>query len=127
MNNIEIKYNQKQAKFGLIIGVLFLTLGIISLFYGSKPAYLSFVLGIVNLVIFFYKRSVNYMTVKDGFIMKDLGSKIPINEIIDTRRFARDYTFKSKTKKIVIDKNAVDKDSIKDIENFINDLRAGNL
>ena len=127
MNTIEIKYNQKQAKFGLILGLIFLTLGIVSLFYGSKPAYFSFIIGILNLVVYFYKRSFNYMTVKDGFIKKDLGSKILINEIIETKRFAGDYTFRSKTKKIVIDKNAVDKNSINDIENFINDLRAGNL
>jgi hypothetical protein len=125
--SIEIKYSQKQAKIGLIVGLLFFILGIVSIFYGSKPAYFSFGIGIANVALYFYRKHVSYLVVKDGILKKDLGAKIPLNEVIETKRFAGDYTFKSKSKKIVIDKNAIDKDSINDIENLINNIRAGHL
>jgi hypothetical protein len=126
MKDIEIKYNQKQAKFGLFIGLLFLVFGIITIFYGTKPAYFSFGIGFVNIAFNFYRKYVNYLIVTNGFIKKDFGLKILIEDIVETKRFAGDYTFKSKSKKIVIDKNAVDKNSIDDIENLINNIRAGN-
>lgn len=124
---MEIRYNQKQAKFGLILGLLFLTLGSISIYYGSKSTYFTFGLGIVNIALYFYRKSASYLSVKDGYLKKDFGSKILISDFIETKRYAGDYIFKSKTKKIVIDKNAVDKNSIEDLESLINNIRAGNI
>jgi len=122
--DIAVKYNQKNARLGLIIGIILLTLDIFSLAMGNDILVFPFALAIVYIAMYFYKRRFFYLYSKDGYLKKDFGKKIRIADITETRRFAGDYIFKSKEASITIDKNMVDKESIDDIENLINWLRA---
>ena len=123
MNEIAIKYNQKRAKIGLVLGLILLLLYGMSIYFYSSKSYFPLVLGIAYISMFFYKTNVYYLRTENGFLKKDFGPKIRIKDIVETRRFAGDYIFKSKTKTITIDKNAVDKSSVDQIENFINQIR----
>ena len=120
---IAIKYNQKQSTKMLIFGIVCLLLYFASQLYGNSNFLLTLIMGITLIVMFFYKKQVYYLRTENGILKKDLGAKIPINEIIETSRFAGDYIFKSKDKTITIDKNAVDKSSLDQLEKFINQIR----
>ncbi|RZK01711.1 MAG: hypothetical protein EOO46_19480 [Flavobacterium sp.] len=124
IENCEIKYNQRQAKTGLIVGILFLILAILSRFLGSSPLYFPIGMSALYIAMYFYKKKRSYLEVKDGYIKKDFGPKLLIDDIVDTRRFAGDYIFKTSSEKMVVDKNLIDKNSISDIENLINHIRS---
>ncbi len=119
IDDIAIRYNQKQARLGLVFGIFFLVLGILSIALRSHNLLFPFGMGIVYVVMYFYKKRVLYVYTKDGYLKKDFGKKIPIDDI-----FAGDYIFKSKHATITVDKNVVDKSSVEQMENFINAIRA---
>lgn len=122
---MEIKYNQSQNKLSVMLGVLLLMLNMISVIVYGKFVGFALGLGITYVGMAIYRYYVPYAVVKDGYLKKDFGGKIPLEEITDTRRFAGDYVFRSATKKITLDKNLVDKTSIDALETLINNLRDG--
>ena len=122
---MEIKYSRKQIKIGLIIGSALVVLNVANLIIYRSEVSFSLAVGLFLVGVSVYKHYRPYAVVKDGYFKKDLGAKILLQEIIETRRFAGDYVFRSRYKKITIDKNAVDKTSIDALETLIDELRDG--
>lgn len=123
--SLEIRYNQRQAKWSLVMALLWIVLFIAASLFGSSGVtyYLAMVMGIFYFGQFVWKTKRSYLSVVDGVLVKDFGAKIPLSSVVETYRFAGEYVFKSADKKIVIDKNNVDKESMPMLEDLINEIR----
>ena len=117
---MNIKYNPKPLKTGFILGTLFLLIGILSIIFAQKTSLFFLGSGFAYIIIGVYRLKNDYVTVQDGYIKKDFGAKMFLKDITQIKYFAGDYIIKSKEVQITIDINAVDKKSLKDLEEFIN-------
>lgn len=106
---------------GILWGVIFVA----GLVFGSSDVtrLLSVVMAAFYLGMFFWQTKRSYLSVKDGVLIKDLGAKIPIGAITETYRFAGEYSFRSAQRKILVDTNLVDRDSMPLLEDLINEIR----
>jgi hypothetical protein len=117
--NMDIKYNARSFKTGLIIGIAFLLVGIASIVFGETPSLFFLGAGVAYIAIGIYRMKANYVTIADGFLKKDFGGKILLKDVTEIRRFAGDYIFKTANSEVTIDTNAVDKNSLKELEEFV--------
>lgn len=119
---MEIKYNPKPLKIGFIAGIAFLLIAITSIIFGDSQLYFFFGIGLIYIVIGVYRIKVNYVTAKDGYLKRDFGKKILLKDIIEVKRFAGDYIFKTREREVIIDINAVDKKSLEKLDEFVESL-----
>lgn len=122
-DTIRVRYNQRQAKNALILGVVFLALGLTAMAFGFSQVYFLVGMGSFYIGTYFYKRKRFYLVLKDGVLKKDFGATIAIEDVIQTRTFAGDFIFKSKDKEMVLDRNLIDKESIVTVEKLIATIR----
>ena len=120
---MEIKYNRKSAKNGLIIGILILAVGISSVLFTERTSILFLVGGLAYIINSIYVLKTNYVTVKDGYLKKNRGGKIYLDNLIEVKKFAGDYILKTKQTQITIDTNIVDKESLKKLDEFMASLK----
>lgn len=116
---MEIKYNSKSIQLGFIIGIAFLVIGITSVIYSENPSIFFLVLGITYISIGIYRWKGNYIIVKDGYLKKNFGGKIFLNDVTEIKKFAGDYIFKTAQTQVTIDTNLVDKKSLPQLEEFV--------
>ncbi len=109
----------------LALGALLCILAFLSFLIFDKIIWTATVMGVFILSRYFYRINANYLTVTNGELTKDLGTSIPLDEIIETKRIGNDYSFRSQKKSITIDKSKVHPESLPMLENLIQDLRAG--
>ncbi len=94
MNNLIIKYKNKRLYTNLILGLVWILLGVIGLWITDK-------------------------LIKENAFF---GKKILINDIIYKRKFAGDYTLKTANKSFSINTNFVHPDSIAKLDSFIHSI-----
>lgn len=123
MDEIKIKYNRKLTKIDLIVGIICAVVSLGSLIYSAAKLYFILILTFVYLASYFYKKKRNYFELRNDVLKKDFGPTIPISEIVQTRIFAGEYIFKSDQKKIVLDRDMIDKESIPVVEKLIEDIQ----
>ncbi|HRN98449.1 MAG TPA: hypothetical protein PLA69_03915 [Flavobacterium sp.] len=123
IQEIKIKYNQKQTNIDLIVGVICAAVSLGSWLYGASKFYFILAVSLVYLGSYLYKKKRNYFEVRHSGLKKDLGATIPISEIVQAKIFAGEYIFKSGKNKIILNRNMMDKESIPVVEKLISDIQ----
>jgi hypothetical protein len=123
---MKILYNQSQLNRILILGIVFILLGVISLFFSTKT-YLSGMagIGLMHIIIYYYQKNRAYVTIKNDIISKDgvfIKHKIEVKKIISVKYFAGDYIIRSSDKELTIDTNLIDKESLPLLKSYFADL-----
>ena len=100
---MKIQYKKKIVKSNLILGIVWLLLGIVQMVVieDSNPFhYAWFVMAGIYLVLYFIQKNQKYLTIKNGVIKQDwpFGKEMDLNEINQIRHLAGEYLLKSNKK-----------------------------
>ncbi|EDM43963.1 hypothetical protein SCB49_10247 [unidentified eubacterium SCB49] len=126
---MKIQFKKKRLYFNLILGVIWITLGLFSLFEDDKRRwtdYIYIVLGIFYIIHFIYDYVNQYLIIENETIKKNIlygfGKKLKLNEIIAIKEFAGDYTLKTDTATLTINTNLIDKTSLSQLKSLLENL-----
>ena len=119
-DRIIIPYNYKGIRLNRFLGIAFIVLSIIGFF--NKPdnyifnyGYLLFGIGYIYLYFFMYSKA--GLLIKDGVInVQPLGKSIVIDDIIEFKKFAGDYTLQTENSKLVINTQLLDAKGLQQLD-----------
>ena len=121
---MKFKYKKKKLYANLVIGILFLIIGVSSIYlddfeFSSNQIFFAF--GLVYIGYFFYNYKFQYIRVKNGIIQENglFGTKLEIAEITSFKKFAGDYILKAGKKELRINTELIDADSLQELREFI--------
>ena len=114
---MRIRYKKKQVNLILYLGLLWLVNGIFQIVFNENPKeihYYWFVLSGLHLIIYFYQKKGEYLTIENGIIKQNwpFGKKINLDEVKNIRHFAGEYILKSESQKMKIDIQLIDEESL---------------
>ena len=123
---MKIRYKKKIAKNNLILGIVWLVLGVVQIIFidNSNPFnYAWLVFSAIYLAIYFNTKN-EYLTIKNGVISQNwpLGKKMNINEIMQIHHFAGEYILKSDAKKFKINIDIIEKSSLEELKTELKKL-----
>ena len=125
---MKIRYKKKIAKNNLILGIVWLVLGVVQIIFidNSNPFnYAWLVFSAIYLAIYFNTKN-EYLTIKNSVISQNwpLGKKMNINEIMQIHHFAGEYILKSDAKKFKINIDIIEKSSLEELKTELKKLNA---
>jgi len=114
---MRIAYKRRNLNINLILGIVWLIFGLLSLNYSGENRWTDYgylVFGILYLILYFYQKRNKYLTIENGIlkINGSFGKKINLNEIKQIKKFAGDYILKSDKKKLTINTQIIDPNSL---------------
>jgi hypothetical protein len=114
---MRIAYKRRNLNINLISGIVWLIFGLLSLNYSEENRWTDYgylVFGILYLILYFYQRRNKYLTIENGIlkINGSFGKKINLNEIKQIKKFAGDYILKSDKKKLTINTQIIEPNSL---------------
>tara|TARA_R110002074_G_scaffold310650_4_gene481479 strand:+ start:1666 stop:2061 length:396 start_codon:yes stop_codon:yes gene_type:complete len=115
--SLKIYYKKKQLKLNLVFGILWLTIGLIGVLTNEDSKWIEcFYLGISFLyfALYFYHKNGHYVRFENGIIRQNwpFGKKLPLSEIKTIRHFAGEYILKTEKKRLTINIQMIDEDSL---------------
>ncbi|MEJ6793135.1 MAG: hypothetical protein QNK89_10505 [Lacinutrix sp.] len=117
---MKIKFKKKRFYANLILGIVFTSLGIFSLFENDNlrwSSYGNLFIGILYLIYLLFEFKHQYLIIKNNTIQKNilygLKNKINLNDIIWIRKFAGDYTLNTEL---------IEKQSLIELNTFLDTL-----
>ena len=118
---MRIRYKKKQVNLILNLGLLWLVNGIFQIVFNENPKeihYYWFVLSGLHLIIYFYQKKGEYLTIENGIIKQNwpFGKKINLDEVKSIRHFAGEYILKSESQKMKIDIQLIDEESLPNLK-----------
>ena len=120
--NLNIKYNTSLRTNVFAFGTVSLTAFLLAFIFSHKFSIYFYIGLIIYLFIEIYKIKTNYITVKDGYIMKNFGGKLKLAEIRRVIRYADEFVLESDKKSMSINLEKVKKTSLKDLDFFMQEL-----
>ncbi|MDN3494275.1 hypothetical protein [Winogradskyella bathintestinalis] len=124
---MRIRYKKKQVNINLILGLIWLANGIIQTGFNENAGwydYFWFLLSGFYLIMYFYQKKEQYLTIENGIIKQNwpFGKKLNLNEIIRIKHFAGEYTLKSELQKMKINIDAIDEESLSELKTELKKL-----
>ncbi|TYB78603.1 hypothetical protein [Bizionia myxarmorum] len=125
MPDLVIKYKKKKQNIQLALGLMWIALGVIGFFLSSENLQwhnvFIVVLGAIQIGMAFWNMKYHYITITNDWIKENsiFSKKILRKNIIEIKKFAGDYTFKTHDKNLVINSNLVDENSLVELDAFI--------
>ena len=126
---MKIKFKKKRLYINLILGLVWLSLGILNLTEDDKIRWTDYgylVAGILYIGHYLYDLTNQYLTIENGTIRKNglygFRKKINLNEINWIKKFAGDYTLKTEQKELKINTELIDKDSLTELNKILAEL-----
>jgi len=133
-----IKYSEEKLKLNYRIGKYFIILGaiLIIVFNLSFKYFNSFQFdttglglisaGFLSLTIYYYQKKKQYLSIENGILKKNtlFPKSINLRDVIVFKRSAGDYILKTKEKRVTIDTQLIDSDSLVEL---ISELKKFNL
>ena len=120
---MKILYNQKQLKRSLILGLIWIAIGIGPLFFSQNQLTAFIGIGVMYVLVYFFQKNRPYVLITEEYIRVDhfpFGKKqMALDQIQTVKYFAGDYIIKDANKELVIDTNLVDKDSLAELKQFM--------
>jgi hypothetical protein len=115
--SLKIYYKKKQLKLNLILGFTWLAFCLISLFTNEKAEWTEyFYLASSSLyfALYFYHKNGHYVRFENRIIRQNwpFGKKLPLSEIKTIRHFAGEYILKTEKKRLTINIQMIDEDSL---------------
>ena len=127
--NIKIPYKNKRLRINLILGIVWVLLGIVQIWTSDKISwneYFWLFFGTFYLVTYFYQKKEKYITIENGIIKENwpFGKAVLLSEIKMIRHFAGDFIIKSADKRLVINIDLIDKESLAQLKEILKSLDA---
>ncbi|MCB4800301.1 hypothetical protein [Neotamlana laminarinivorans] len=126
---MKIKFKKKRLYINLILGLVWLALGILNLTEDDKIRWTDYgylVAGILYIGHYLYDLTNQYLTIENGTIRKNglygFGKQINLNEINWIKKFAGDYTLKTHQRELKINTELIDKDSLTELNKILTEL-----
>ena len=124
---MRIQYKKKQVNLNLYLGLLWLVNGIIQTVRNENVDlfdYFWFLISGIYLLIYFYQKKEKYLTLENGFIKQNwpYGKKMNLNEIKRIRHFAGEYILKSELKKMKINIQSINEESLLELKTELKKL-----
>lgn len=123
-NPLKIRYTKKRLRTNLIVGLVWLGLGMAYWLFDLIDFWLNyypFVLAFLYLGLYLYERQNQYLTItEDQIKINDLfGKRIHISQINRIKKFAGDYKLITDKKEMKIDTQIIDPDSLEDLNGIL--------
>ncbi len=114
---MKIHYKNKTLNTNLFFGLMWLIFGLLGIFTNEKPYWTDYVLLVISilyLVLYFYHKKNQYLTIENGEIFHNypFGKKINLAEIKVIKKFAGDYILKTDKTELTINTQSIDKKSL---------------
>jgi hypothetical protein len=126
---MKIKFKKKRLYINLILGIVWLALGILNLNEDDKIRWTDYgylVAGILYIGHYLYDLTNQYLTIENGTIRKNVlygfRKNINLNEVNWIKKFAGDYTLKTEKKELKINTELIDKDSLTELNKILAEL-----
>ena len=126
---MKIKLKKKRLITNLIFGIFWIVLGIFCLLEDDNLRWSDYgylIIGILYVGHYLYDLKNQYLTIENGTIRKNglygFRKKINLNEINLIKKFAGDYTLKTKEKELKINTGLIDKDSLIELNKILTEL-----
>jgi hypothetical protein len=123
------KFKKKRLYINLILGIVWLALGILNLNEDDKIRWTDYgylVAGILYIGHYLYDLTNQYLTIENGTIRKNalygFRKDINLNEVNWIKKFAGDYTLKTEKKELKINTELIDKDSLTELNKILAEL-----
>ena len=114
----------------MIFGLFWLIWFFFGVFGKEEPNWTDYgwiVISIMYLGMYFYQKNYNYLTIENGFIKQNwpFGKKMNLNEIKRIRHFAGEYILKSELKKMKINIDLIESESLSKLKTELKKLDVG--
>lgn len=123
---VPIKYSKKQLRFSWLFGVLWLCIfGFYTIFLSdSYFGYGYLIIGILFLGTYIYKKTVHYITIKNGVLTKHgfFSKHVPLDQIKEVRYFAGKYKLVTPTSEVIINTMLIEKQSLDELKKILDHL-----
>ena len=126
---MKIRFKKKRLYINLILGLVWIGLGVFSLFEDENlrwTDYGSLLVGILYLGHYLYDLNNQYLTIKNGSIRKNVlygfGKKINVNEINRIEKYAGDYILRTVEKELKINTELIEEKSLVEFNEILKKL-----
>jgi len=124
---MKIGYKKRHLNVNLIFGLIWLVWFFIGVFGKEEPNWTDYgwiVISLMYLGMYFYQKNYNYLTIENGFIKQNwpFGKKMNLNEIKGIKHFAGEYILKSELKKIKINIQLINEESLLELKTELKKL-----
>lgn len=124
---MKIGYKKRHLNVNLIFGLIWLVWFFIGVFGKEEPNWTDYgwiVISLMYLGMYFYQKNYNYLTIENGFIKQNwpFGKKMNLNEIKRIRHFAGEYILKSELKKMKINIQLINEESLLELKTELKKL-----
>lgn len=124
---MKIGYKKRHLNVNLIFGLFWLLWFFIGVFGKEEPNWTDYgwiVISLMYLGMYFYQKNYNYLTIENGFIKQNwpFGKKMNLNEIKRIRHFAGEYILKSELKKMKINIQLINEESLLELKTELKKL-----
>jgi hypothetical protein len=124
---MQFKYKKKKLYTNLIIGILWVVIGVASLLFNEDSNWTDygfFSFGLVYIGFFLFNYKFQYITVKNGIIQENglFGKKVEIAKITSFRKLAGDYVLIAGKNQLRINTELIDADSLVELKKYISSL-----
>ena len=126
---MKIRFKKKRLYINLILGLVWIGLGVFSLFEDENlrwTDYGSLLVGILYLGHYLYDLNNQYLTIKNGSIRKNVlygfGKKINVNEINRIEKYAGDYILRTVEKELKINSELIEEKSLVEFNEILKKL-----
>lgn len=124
---MKIGYKKRHLNVNLIFGLFWLLWFFIGVFGKEEPNWTDYgwiVISLMYLGMYFYQKNYNYLTIENGFIKQNwpFGKKMNLNEIKRIRHFGGEYILKSELKKMKINIQLINEESLLELKTELKKL-----
>lgn len=123
---MKIRFKKKRLRVNLILGIVWIGLGTLSIVTDDEIRWTYYgylVIGMLYIGHYLYDLTNQYLTIENGTIRKNglygLGKKLNLDEINWIKKFAGDYTLKTKKSDLKINTELIDKDSLNELNKIL--------
>lgn len=119
---MKIRYKKKHLNYYLFFGIFWLIFSIAGILLREKRMWTDYgflIISLLYLGIYLYERRNHYLTIEDNTLSINslfFGKQIRFDEVKRFKKFAGDYIFIGDDKKLTVNTQLIDPDSLKDLD-----------
>ena len=126
---MKIKFKKKRLRAKLLIGLAWVAFGMISLETNENVRWTDYgylVVGLLYLGHYWADRTWQYLTIENGVIRKNrlygFGGAIALKDVVWIKKFAGDYTLKTRQGDLKIDTDLIEEKSLAELNRVLGEL-----
>lgn len=126
---MKIRYKKRHFRVNLIFGIVWLVWFFLGILFNDEMHWIDYgwlLISAMYLGFYFYQRKNQYLVIEDGVLKENsiFGKEMNLKEVKWIKSFAGDYILKSETKKLQINTQIIDPDSLADLNTELKKLNA---